>query len=98
LRETLEEVVAQHLIADVPLGSFLSGGIDSTVLTAIAQQNRRRQSDWVNSYTVRFWTKDHDESARARAIARDLGTRHTEIDAHQIQFNPDFIERLLRGL
>jgi asparagine synthase (glutamine-hydrolysing) len=98
LRGVLEEAVEQHLVADVPLGSFLSGGIDSTVVTALAQRHRGREGAWVNSYTVRFWTKQHDESPRARSIARDLGTRHTELDAQEIRFDRGLIEKILRGL
>src|SRR5262249_38651779 len=98
LKETLSEAVESHLVADVPIGSFLSGGIDSTVIAGLAQQNRKRQQDSINTYTVRFWTKEHDESGRARAIANDLGTKHVEVDGQEIPFDREFIDKLVSGL
>lgn len=96
LRETLTDSVTSHLIADVPLGSFLSGGLDSATVTGLAQQAREKAGGAIDAFTVRFWT--WDESPRARAIAGDLGTRHTVIDAEQLQFDRSFIDSLLDGL
>jgi asparagine synthase (glutamine-hydrolysing) len=98
LRRTLSDSVASHLIADVPLGSFLSGGLDSSTITGFAQQTRRKTRQGISSFNVRFWVPELDESARAKAIAGDLGTQHEEIDAEETPFDRCFMERLVDGL
>jgi len=79
-REALEELdqllrrtVKRQMIADVKVGMFLSGGIDSSLVTAIAQQVA---SSNVQTYTIGFSEKDFDESRYAEDIARHLGTEH----------------------
>jgi asparagine synthase (glutamine-hydrolysing) len=73
LRDRLEEAVASRLVSDVPLGLFLSGGIDSSAVLALAA---RRQRDALEAFTLSFDEDDFDESDRARAIASHLGVRH----------------------
>jgi asparagine synthase (glutamine-hydrolysing) len=75
VRSLLEESVRLHLIADVPIGVFLSGGIDSTSLAALANQ----QTDGVHTFTVVFAEEEFSEAAIARKTANILGTRHQEI-------------------
>lgn len=98
LREALYNSVASHMIADVPLGSFLSGGLDSTAISGFAQQVRAQSGEAINSFTVGFWVGEYDETTRARAIARELGTHHTEIPAQQLPFDRCSLESLIDGL
>jgi len=74
LKELLEHSVRQRMIADVPLGSFLSGGIDSSIITAIASKNTN------DLHTFSIGYKDHplfDETYYARLVAKKLKTDHT---------------------
>ena len=98
LEQTLRASVASHLVADVPVGSFLSGGLDSATVTGMAQGIRRESSDAIDSFTVQFWLPDYDESERARRIAAELQTRHTEIAAERLAFDRQAIDALIDGL
>lgn len=75
-RASLEEAVAQHLVSDVPLGIFLSGGVDSSVMAALAQRVAERP---VATFNVSFDEARYDESVHARAVAKKLGTDHHEV-------------------
>lgn len=71
----LQDAVASRLVADVPVGTFLSGGIDSTLVTAVAQKN----SDVpINTYSIGFYDKERNEAPYSAEIARHLGTNHHE--------------------
>ncbi len=76
LESVLGRAVSQQSLADVPLGAFLSGGIDSTAIVALMQQQASRP---VRTFTVGFDEEGYDESAHAAAVARHLGTDHTEL-------------------
>jgi len=76
LRSVLERNVKRQLIADVDVGVFLSGGIDSSLVTAVAQH---LSSNPVRSFTIGFEAQEYDESAYAERIAEHLGTDHTTI-------------------
>ncbi len=76
LERPLREAVACRLIADVPLGCFLSGGIDSSL---VAAQARELVSGRLQTYTVGFENSSMNEASHAAAIARHLGTNHHEI-------------------
>jgi asparagine synthase (glutamine-hydrolysing) len=83
-REVLEEAVAKRLDADVPLGCFLSGGIDSTVVAALAQQTlQKRGKGPLKTFSVAMPVLDYDESPYARAVARHIGAQHTELTTPQ---------------
>ena len=73
---SLRQSLQRHLLADVPLGAFLSGGVDSATLVALLQSDRGRP---VRTFTAAFGDGGHNESAQAAAIARHLGTDHTEL-------------------
>ena len=76
LEEILLRTVALRMHADVPVGAFLSGGIDSSTIVALAQAGR---SDPVRTFTVGFEHAGYDEADHALAVARHLGTDHTEV-------------------
>ena len=79
LRQLLTESVGRQLVSDVPLGVFLSGGVDSTIITGLARQTGAP----VSTFTVVFQGKDfedYNEQETARAVARHLGTEHHELD------------------
>jgi asparagine synthase (glutamine-hydrolysing) len=74
LHATLEEVTAQHLIADVPVGLLLSGGLDSSLIAALAARQTQ-----VRTFTMGFAHSNLDERAHARRVARRIGSEHEEI-------------------
>jgi len=76
LQNLLTTVVQQQMVADVPVGVFLSGGIDSSLVTAIAQAQSSRP---IRSFTIGFEEKRLDEATYARNISRYLGTEHCEL-------------------
>ncbi|RTL97068.1 asparagine synthase (glutamine-hydrolyzing) [Ancylobacter aquaticus] len=73
---TLAAAVGRQMVADVPLGAFLSGGIDSSLIVALMQRQSRQP---IQTYTVGFEAKEFDESPHAAAVAGHLGTNHTAI-------------------
>lgn len=76
LEAQLAEAVNLQSLADVPLGAFLSGGVDSSAIAALMQ---RQSSRPVKTFTVGFEDAAFDESSHARAVARHLGTEHHEL-------------------
>ncbi len=76
LKELLKKAVSVRMIADVPLGTFLSGGYDSSLMTAIAQEF---SGEPVRTFSVGFWEEKYNEAGFAREVADYLGTRHTEL-------------------
>lgn len=98
LTETLAASSEQQLVADVPLGSFLSGGLDSSSIAGFAQRARRQSGKALRSFTVRFGPAEFDESQRARRIAADLGTEHIEVRAETLTFDRPTLDRIVDGL
>ena len=77
LRVKLEDAVARHLVSDVPLGVFLSGGVDSAALVALASRARSRSE--LKTLTVVFNEQELSEGNRAREIADRFQTKHQEV-------------------
>jgi asparagine synthase (glutamine-hydrolysing) len=75
LENTLSQAVSDQAIADVPLGAFLSGGIDSSLVTALLQ---RQSSRPLRTFTIGFEEAGFNEAPHARAVAAHLGTDHAE--------------------
>ncbi len=94
LREVLTEAVDARLESDVPLGCFLSGGIDSSVVAGLAQQRlSERGGDRLRTFSVRVPGAAYDESETAREVAAHIGAEHTVLEAR-----PDDIAGDLRHL
>ncbi len=76
LKQLLMDAVGKRMIADVPLGCFLSGGIDSSLVTALMQAQSNKP---INSFSIGFHEQGYDEAKYAKTIAHHLGTNHTEL-------------------
>jgi asparagine synthase (glutamine-hydrolysing) len=87
LRETLAASVTRQLVSDVPIGVFLSGGIDSTIVAGLA----KREKPDVETYTLGFPGRGYEfynEAEMGRAVSKHLGTRHFELSLE----SPDLLE------
>lgn len=91
LFDKMNAAVAKRMISDVPMGAFLSGGIDSSAVVALMSLNAR---DKVNTFNLSFTEKEYDESGYADTIAKRFGTSHTR---HLLR-PEDFLEQVVAGL
>lgn len=90
LHEVLRRAVSMRFRSDVPLGAFLSGGIDSSLVVALMQES---SDEPVRTFTVGFDNAAYDEAAAAAEVARRLGTRH-----HEIRLSPGDMLELVPSL
>ena len=75
LEKLLIDAVKKRMVADVPIGMFLSGGIDSSLVTAVAQSVSDKP---VHTFSIGFYDKERNEAPEAAAISKYLETNHTE--------------------
>lgn len=75
LEATLGEVIEEQMLSDVPLGCFLSGGVDSSLVAALMQS---RSAQPIRTFAIGFHEARFNEAPHAAAVARHLGTKHTE--------------------
>ena len=93
LGQVIEESVAAHMVSDVPVSSFLSGGLDSSIVTVLAHQ----ADSGIDAYTIAFRPEDQrleampDDAVYARKVAARFG-----IDLHEIEISPDIVGLLPR--
>jgi asparagine synthase (glutamine-hydrolysing) len=93
LGRVIEESVAAHLVADVPVSSFLSGGLDSSIVTVLAH----RAAQEIDAYTITFRPEDQrreampDDAVYARKVAARYGVK-----LHEIELSPDIVDMLPR--
>jgi asparagine synthase (glutamine-hydrolysing) len=79
LRETLTSAVKLRMRSDVPLGAFLSGGVDSSIIAALMQ---RESTTPIKTFTIGFAERDYDERAFARRVAQHIGSEHHDEEVH----------------
>lgn len=84
-RAAIESSMRQHLVSDVPLGVFLSGGVDSSAMAALAVRSLG-SADAVNTFNISFDEPEFDESRYAAEVARVYGSRHRDIRLTQSDF------------
>jgi len=93
LEGRLLDVVSRQSVADVPVASLLSGGIDSSLVVAA---QRRTSARTALTFNVRFPDRDHDETPLARSVAEYCGTDHHTIDADEHRLTPESLLQLFR--
>jgi len=94
IEQVLQQAVSSRLEADVPLGCFLSGGIDSSLVAALAQQSLKQQgNDTLKTFSVRMPVSSYDESEAAAAVARHISSEHVQLEASA---DADIIDDLVR--
>jgi asparagine synthase (glutamine-hydrolysing) len=84
LRVLLRDSVRAHLLSDVPVGVLLSGGVDSSALTALAAE---QTSEPLHTFSIGFAEESYDELAKARVVAERFGTEH-----HELRLSPNIVE------
>lgn len=91
LHKILQSAVEDRLVSDVPLGCFLSGGIDSSLVVALA---RKIAGPELKTFTVSFPGSRRDEGAQASSVAQALGTNHSQIEISEAEMESGYLEIL----
>jgi asparagine synthase (glutamine-hydrolysing) len=93
VEQTLEKAIVRQMVSDVPLGAFLSGGIDSSLLVALMS---RHSSTPVKTFSISFQGEEYDESSFANEVASQYGTEHTVFPSEEITGSQmiDIVSRL----
>ncbi len=92
IRQMLEQSIQEHLLSDVPVGAFLSGGIDSSAIVALMAQASEKP---VSTFSIRFEEDGYDESYFARLVAEQYNTDHHEFAVHNHGFNESFLRSMI---
>jgi len=92
IRPFLTKAVQRQMVSDVPIGAFLSGGIDSSTIVALLAQNSNKP---VNTFNVRFENQAYDESAIARRVAEHCGTEHHEVFVPDVDFDENIFWKII---
>ncbi len=90
LRDTLEQAVVMRMQSEVPLGAFLSGGVDSSLIAALMQKNSAQP---IQTFSIGFGESEYDESQYSQLVAKHLGTKHEAfvVQPEAIKVLPDLI-------
>ena len=80
LDELLKNSVKEQMISDVPVGAFLSSGIDSSTMVSLMQLQSSKK---IKTFSIGFWEKEYDEARQAKLISNHLGTDHQELYVSQ---------------
>lgn len=91
LFDKMNAAVSKRMMSDVPMGAFLSGGIDSSAVVALMSLNSREK---INTFNLSFTEKEYDESGYAETIAKRFGTNHVK---HLLR-PEDFLDKVVAGL
>jgi len=89
VRSAVRDTVAHHLVGDVPVGAFLSSGVDSTTLVGLASEINSQEMETITLAFPEFAGLNKDESPRAERTARIYGTRHTTHSVSEAEFRDD---------
>lgn len=89
----LTAAVQRQMESDVPLGALLSGGIDSSLVSAAAQESAGRP---IHTFNVRFSEQEYDETWAAVAVAQHIGSNHTTLDMNEVRGTWDHVTGLLK--
>ncbi len=92
IRPKLVSAVKRQMVSDVPIGAFLSGGIDSSSVVALMQQNSEQR---IKTFNVRFEDQSFDESAIAKRVAEHVGTDHREIVIGNLEFDESIFWKII---
>ena len=95
LRARLDTTIRSQLVADVPVGVFLSGGIDSSTVAAYAARAVKSTGERLKTFSIGFDDPEFDESSLAREVAAHLGTEHRELRLGAGEFQLSTLDRIL---
>lgn len=93
LTNRLNESVRSQMVADVPVGAFLSGGVDSSTVVALAKQYTDQQ---LQTFSIGFSVAEYDESNVARQVAEHLGTKHHTLTVENAGYDQQLLEDVVR--